>query len=91
MWIIYNQHELPPRYNWNIVESGVKRHKTKQSIIQNVLMWMKSVFPYNVTELLWMPGEICWDTSTYTSKHTFILKKSIIFNTWWFGWLVNGV
>ena len=28
-----HQLNLPPRYNWNIVESGVKHHKTNQPII----------------------------------------------------------
>jgi hypothetical protein len=27
----------PPRYNWNIVESGVKHHKPKPYLLKNVL------------------------------------------------------
>jgi hypothetical protein len=29
----------PPRYNWNIVESGIKHHKTKQSKWNNNIVW----------------------------------------------------
>jgi hypothetical protein len=28
-----NQYNWPPRYNWNIVESGIKHHKPKPIVI----------------------------------------------------------
>ena len=36
----YLPHLVPPQYNWNIVESGVKHHKTKPNpqFITDVLL-----------------------------------------------------
>jgi hypothetical protein len=38
--------ETPPRYNWNIVESGIKHHKTKPNhhiMISSDIVWWEQV------------------------------------------------
>jgi hypothetical protein len=37
LWVF----QIPPRYNWNIVESGIKHHNT------NPVLW----FSWNITHL----------------------------------------
>jgi hypothetical protein len=42
-----------PRYNWNIVESGIKHHKTKPTYCANI-------YVINPVKLYWLTNDLLW-------------------------------
>jgi hypothetical protein len=88
-----NQQNWPPRYNWNIVESGAKHHNPNPNSKWNVisayiiLCWYSSnlfyIYIYICTELcLCRPGgQLCWlrklEYSEKTTDLSQVTDKSI--------------
>ena len=81
-------HQLnwPPRYNWNIVESGVKHHKTNQPIIMYhyhnwLIAWLVLTPTLAVFQLYRGVNRSRWyDLQRDMKNYTLLIFYTILFN-----------